>query len=172
MTRMGQRSCEIGHRLEHAYSPPREEGWLRHQENFGEAHLSAAGGGGAHTQKFSCGGPPRPPHQRRLRGILFISPSPPLTRGGITALHQLIIRLQLHRLLLQSCYYPRVSGKTGFKWTVALILFGVLFLGVSDTQVVAPLLPLIAQDMGTTPGHAGMIVTTYSLAAAAFALFA
>jgi predicted MFS family arabinose efflux permease len=65
-----------------------------------------------------------------------------------------------------------VSGKTGFKWTVALILFGVLFLGVSDTQLVAPLLPLIAQDMGTTSGHAGIIVTTYSLAAAAFALFA
>jgi predicted MFS family arabinose efflux permease len=47
----------------------------------------------------------------------------------------------------------------------------VLFLGVSDTQLVAPLLPLIAQDLGTTPGHAGIIVTTYSLAAAAFALF-
>ena len=53
---------------------------------------------------------------------------------------------------------------------MALILFGVLFLGVSDTQLVAPLLPLIAQDMGTTPGHAGIIVTTYSLAAAVFAL--
>jgi len=64
-----------------------------------------------------------------------------------------------------------VSGRTGFKWTVALILFGVLFLGVSDTQLVAPLLPLIAQDLDTTPGHAGIIVTTYSLAAAAFALF-
>lgn len=58
-----------------------------------------------------------------------------------------------------------------FEWTVALILFGVLFLGVSDTQLVAPLLPLIAEDLGTTPGHAGIIVTTYSLAAAAFALF-
>src|SRR5207244_11114408 len=68
------------------------------------------------------------------------------------------------------CYDPRVSDGTGFKWTVALILFGVLFLGVSDTQLVAPLLPLIAQDLGTTPGHAGFIVTTYSLAAAAFAL--
>jgi predicted MFS family arabinose efflux permease len=65
-----------------------------------------------------------------------------------------------------------VSGESGFKWTVALILFGVLFLGVSDTQLVAPLLPLIAQDLNTTPGHAGIIVTTYSLAAAAFALFA
>src|SRR5712675_1613847 len=69
-----------------------------------------------------------------------------------------------------ACYDPRVSGEKGFRWTVALILFGVLFLGVSDTQLVAPLLPLIAQDLGTTPGHAGMIVTTYSLAAAAFAL--
>ena len=64
-----------------------------------------------------------------------------------------------------------MSGDKGFQWTVALILFGVLFLGVSDTQLVAPLLPLIAQDLRTTPGHAGIIVTTYSLAAAAFALF-
>jgi len=64
-----------------------------------------------------------------------------------------------------------VSGGKSFRWTVALILFGVLFLGVSDTQLVAPLLPLIAQDLSTTPGHAGIIVTTYSLAAAAFALF-
>jgi predicted MFS family arabinose efflux permease len=68
------------------------------------------------------------------------------------------------------CYDPPVSSEKGFRWTVALILFGVLFLGVSDTQLVAPLLPVIAQDLGTTPGHAGMIVTTYSLAAAAFAL--
>jgi len=66
----------------------------------------------------------------------------------------------------------RVSEEKGFDWTVALILFGVLFLGVSDTQLVPPLLPLIAQDLGVTPGHAGIIVTTYSLAAAAFALFA
>jgi multidrug resistance protein len=64
-----------------------------------------------------------------------------------------------------------VPGDKGFQWTVALILFGVLLLGVSDTQLVAPLLPLIAQDLNTTPGHAGIIVTTYSLAAAAFALF-
>jgi predicted MFS family arabinose efflux permease len=69
-----------------------------------------------------------------------------------------------------SCYHPRVSEKSGFKWTVALILFGVLFLGVSDTQLVAPLLPLIAQDLKTTAGRAGIIVTAYSLAAAGFAL--
>ncbi len=65
-----------------------------------------------------------------------------------------------------------MSGEKGFQWTVALVLFGVLFLGVSDTQLVAPLLPLIARDLGTTPGRAGIIVTTYSLAAAVFALIA
>src|SRR3989441_2310570 len=70
-----------------------------------------------------------------------------------------------------ACYDPRVSGERRFQWTVALVLFGVLFFGVSDTQLVAPLLPLIAMDLGITPGHAGIIVTTYSLAAAAFALF-
>ena len=63
-----------------------------------------------------------------------------------------------------------MSGAKGFQWKVALVLFGVLFLGVSDTQLVAPLLPLIARDLQITPGSAGMIVTTYSLAAAAFAL--
>jgi predicted MFS family arabinose efflux permease len=63
-----------------------------------------------------------------------------------------------------------VSGENRFNWSVALILFGVLFLGVSDTQLVGPLLPVIAKDLGTTAGHAGIIVTTYSLAAAAFAL--
>src|SRR5246127_1353266 len=77
-------------------------------------------------------------------------------------------RFMYHHL---HCYHPRVSGQKGFQWTVALILFGVLFLGVSDTQLVGPLLPAIAQDLGTTAGHAGIIVTTYSLAAAAFALF-
>jgi predicted MFS family arabinose efflux permease len=63
-----------------------------------------------------------------------------------------------------------VSGDKAFQWTVAVVLFGVLFLGVSDTQLVAPLLPLVAQDLRVTPGSAGMIVTTYSLAAALFAL--
>ncbi|HEY2384120.1 MAG TPA: MFS transporter [Terriglobia bacterium] len=63
-----------------------------------------------------------------------------------------------------------MSGQKSFNWSVALILFGVLFLGVSDTQLVGPLLPAIAQDLGTTAGHAGIIVTTYSLAAAVFAL--
>ena len=55
---------------------------------------------------------------------------------------------------------------------MALILFGVLFLGVSDTQLVPPLLSTIAGQFHVTPGQAGIIVTSYSLAAAVFALFA
>jgi len=59
-----------------------------------------------------------------------------------------------------------------FQWKVALILFGVLFLGVSDTQLVPLVLSSIAIEFQTTPGHTGIIVASYSLAAAAFALFA
>ena len=59
-----------------------------------------------------------------------------------------------------------------FQWKVALILFGVLFLGVSDTQLVPLLLSFIASEFHTTTGHTGIIVASYSLAAAAFALFA
>lgn len=59
-----------------------------------------------------------------------------------------------------------------FHWKVALILFGVLFLGVSDTQLIPPLLSSIAMDFSVSPGKAGIVVTSYSLAAAVFALFA
>jgi predicted MFS family arabinose efflux permease len=65
-----------------------------------------------------------------------------------------------------------VTGGNTFQWKVALILFGVLFLGVSDTQLVPPLLSTIAGQLSVTPGQAGIIVTSYSLAAAVFALFA
>src|SRR5262245_36743672 len=34
------------------YSPPREEGWLRHQGNFGEAHFGAAAGVVAYTETW------------------------------------------------------------------------------------------------------------------------
>jgi MFS transporter, DHA1 family, inner membrane transport protein len=65
-----------------------------------------------------------------------------------------------------------VAGGKGFEWNVALILFAVLFLGVSDTQLVPPLLSSIAREFAVSSGHAGIIVTSYSLAAAVFALFA
>jgi predicted MFS family arabinose efflux permease len=65
-----------------------------------------------------------------------------------------------------------VTDSNEFQWKVALILFGVLFLGVSDTQLVPLLLSSIAGEFHTTPGHTGIIVASYSLAAAAFALFA
>lgn len=65
-----------------------------------------------------------------------------------------------------------MAGGKGFEWNVALILFAVLFLGVSDTQLVPPLLPSIAREFNVSSGQAGIIVTSYSLAAAVFALFA
>ncbi len=65
-----------------------------------------------------------------------------------------------------------MTGGNTFQWKVALILFGVLFLGVSDTQLIPPLLSTIAGQFQVTPGQAGIIVTSYSLAAAVFALFA
>ena len=65
-----------------------------------------------------------------------------------------------------------MAGGKAFEWKVALILFGVLFLGVSDTQLVSPLLALIAGEFHASAGHTGIIVTSYSLAAAVFALFA
>jgi predicted MFS family arabinose efflux permease len=58
-----------------------------------------------------------------------------------------------------------------FQWKVALILFGVLFLGVSDNQLIPLLLPSIAREFQVPPGRTGIIVASYSLAAAAFALF-
>jgi multidrug resistance protein len=63
-------------------------------------------------------------------------------------------------------------ARKAFEWKVALILFGVLFLGVSDAQLIPPLLSSIAEDFEASPGNAGLIVTSYSVAAAAFALIA
>src|SRR5262249_40615824 len=90
--------CSVGERD----SPPREEGTLRHQENFGEAHLSAADGVVAHESRFgvsddfflmaapyrACAGSARRPLSRppllTRRGIRFptISPSSQSSRSG------------------------------------------------------------------------------------------
>jgi predicted MFS family arabinose efflux permease len=61
---------------------------------------------------------------------------------------------------------PKSPSTTG----AALILFGILFLGVSDNQLIPPLLPQMARELGIAPGRAGLLVTVYALAAAAFAL--
>jgi hypothetical protein len=64
------------------HSSPREEGWLRHQTNFGEGHLSAADGVVAHTTS-RCESPLRPLLIRTLRGIFLMSRPPHLTRRGM-----------------------------------------------------------------------------------------
>ena len=79
-------------------SPPFWEGWLRHQENFGAAHLSAADGVVAHKSLCRQERPLfldgcalsglrglRPPSAptRRLRGVFFMSRPPLLVRKGL-----------------------------------------------------------------------------------------
>lgn len=61
---------------------------------------------------------------------------------------------------------PQDPSASRFHWKGALILSGVLFIGVSDTQLIPPLLDRIAGDVGVSAGTAGLIVTVYALAAA------
>src|SRR5262245_2596356 len=88
------------------YSPPREEGWLRHQENFGEAHLSAADGVVAHTDNWlesdhpgrSAATPPREEGNKTLARYSQVLRSPnPLAipfenATGMPRDHQFLIR--------------------------------------------------------------------------------
>ena len=55
---------------------PYEEEWMRHQENFGEAHLNAADGVVAHKSRFCVSD-----HPGRCRGH-------PSSRGGESSSHQ------------------------------------------------------------------------------------
>src|SRR5262249_39728475 len=60
-----------------AYSPPREEGWLRHQENFGAAHLSAADGVVAHESDSGVSVHPVRSNKEASRHFLFVASTPP-----------------------------------------------------------------------------------------------
>src|SRR5438067_13183859 len=93
-----------------------EEGWLRHQEKAGEAHLSAADGVVAHNIMFqnafrnlSCERPPRPLHQRWLRAIFLMSRPPLLTEEGNTQSKLSSIHSHLLRPWLHSNAAPRLS---------------------------------------------------------------
>jgi len=63
--------------------PPRAEGWLRHKENAGEAHLSAADGVVAQTKAILASDRSGRSFIRRLRGIFLMSRPPLLTRKGV-----------------------------------------------------------------------------------------
>jgi predicted MFS family arabinose efflux permease len=56
-------------------------------------------------------------------------------------------------------------------WVIAN-LFLILFLGVADNQIIAPLLPAIAAFLGVSVSTTGLLVVVYSLAAAGAALVA
>jgi predicted MFS family arabinose efflux permease len=56
-------------------------------------------------------------------------------------------------------------------WVIAN-LFLILFIGVADNQIIAPLLPVIAAALGVSVSATGLLVVVYSLAAAGAALVA
>lgn len=56
-------------------------------------------------------------------------------------------------------------------WVIAN-LFLILFIGVADNQIIAPLLPAIAAFLGVSVSSTGLLVVVYSLAAAGAALVA
>lgn len=56
-------------------------------------------------------------------------------------------------------------------WVIAN-LFLILFIGVADNQIIAPLLPTMAASLGVSVSATGLLVVVYSLAAAGAALVA
>jgi predicted MFS family arabinose efflux permease len=56
-------------------------------------------------------------------------------------------------------------------WVIAN-LFSILFIGVADNQIIAPLLPAMAAYLGVSVSATGLVVVVYSLAAAGAALLA
>src|SRR5262245_47897221 len=75
--------------LGQAHSPPREEGWLRHQGNFGEAHLSTADGVVAHTETFLVNDHPGRSSEEASRHFLSVASTPP-HEGGICLFHEFV----------------------------------------------------------------------------------
>src|SRR5262249_54431788 len=67
--------------------PPREEGWLRHQENFGEAHLSAADGVVAHKSCFGVSD-----HPVRFAYVRTLPPILPRPGNPRAAAHLFILK--------------------------------------------------------------------------------
>lgn len=66
---------------------------------------------------------------------------------------------------------PAAEPGDGRSVTVMIILFLVFFLGVSDNQMVSPLLPRIADEFKLAPGDVGRLIgPAYALAAASVAL--
>src|SRR5215831_995182 len=67
---------ELGH------SPPREEGWLRHQKNFGAAHLSAADGVVADKSHSGVSDHPVRSNRDASRHFLNVASTPPHVEGN------------------------------------------------------------------------------------------
>jgi predicted MFS family arabinose efflux permease len=64
-----------------------------------------------------------------------------------------------------------MSTRPAEDWRIVASLFGVLFLGVADNQVLSPLLPAIRTEFGKSSHEVGMLFTGYSLMAGVSVLF-
>src|SRR5262245_6962950 len=83
-------------------SPPREEEWLRHQENFGEARLSAADGVVADKERVVVSDHPVRSNKGGFAPFFLMSRPPLLTRRGMFTFLFLIASLLVLCALLVS----------------------------------------------------------------------
>src|SRR5215813_3596326 len=99
---------------------PREEGWLRHQENFGEAHLSAADGGVAHTENLLVSDHPvrsaaTPPHEEgNISPRARIKSTPPTMMATSATLNTPVLNGPTP-ILIKSMTLPRKMRSTRFE---------------------------------------------------------
>src|SRR5262245_7633431 len=84
-----------------AYSPPREEGRLRHQENFGAAHLSAADGVVAHKSHPGVSDHPVRSNNEASRHFLNVASPPLLTRRGLLSPKNLLEKKPYSKIALK-----------------------------------------------------------------------
>src|SRR5262249_27189921 len=97
---MGERMVMAGTVDRTGNSPPREEGWLRHQENIGGAHLNPADGLVAHTDHRLVSDPPVRSNKGGFAPFFLMSRLPLLTRRGILAIFLLIASICVFWTLL------------------------------------------------------------------------
>jgi hypothetical protein len=105
------------YRLGQAYSPPREEGWLRHQENFGEAHVRGRRRGGRSQPIFQerfpklglCATTPSAPNKVASRHSLNVASTPPHKEGNTTPR----VRRSVHTLAGRSAQLEALIQRIG-----------------------------------------------------------
>src|SRR5215472_3120967 len=97
----------LGTCVTHVSGPYSEEGWLRHQENFGAAHLSAADGVVAHKSHSGMSDHPVRSNKEASRHFLYVASTPPHEEG--TTLGQKVFSKKQAMTPLCLCGFERIS---------------------------------------------------------------